>query len=222
MVELSGLICFAWFIAYRAMSGIQNGEGYENDRSGLDSTSIILLLSNSIFLVYATMLFCSEIIPMYSYIASFVMLLISSFGITGVWNSFVKFIESWKSNIHLYEVLVVNFFVFAFVSIGADLIDVALSVAPGMVFHKGYINIKNRLPFIDKTERTDDPTGKTYNIPLPVFLQKVFRRKELKIPRLISNGMLRIYFAIICIILFFINQYVIKWNINIFDIIKYI
>ncbi len=85
-------------------------------------------------------------------------------------------------DIHFWEDLLTGGYFIYMILIGNNIILTCCAVYPALIIHKGVINVSNNLSFF--AEATDDPTGKTYGIPL---LGIKIRRSSTKI-RLILAG----------------------------------
>lgn len=112
-------------------------------------------------------------------------------GVAAFWGVMVLFWgRPWAFDIHANEYLARMFFVLAMVVGGYDLMSIACSNYPGLLFHKGLVNKGNGLKMFDN--RTDDPTGKTFGM-------KIFGR-SIKVPR--TTWKTRIVFAIVSVVVF--------------------
>jgi hypothetical protein len=212
MEALSGLIFFVYLIAYRGVSGLQNGEGYAQRWNRMIITNVVMMIHALVATWYCGMLFVQEEIQNYVYYLGLFVWFLNFVSVAWLWHSFKPF-NSWiPKDIHFAEFFITASMVMGWVIVGGDLLDMALSVAPGMVLHKGFVNKGNGLPFIDEIERTDDPTGKTYSIPL----------LGIKVPRLVRRGWVRLGLAAFCILLFIVNQYFFKLNLNIHNIVQWL
>lgn len=67
-------------------------------------------------------------------------------------------------DIHLWEEFVTGGIVIYMTLAGFNILLILCSVYPALIIHKGLINIGSKLDFF--ATATDDPTGKTFNIPL--------------------------------------------------------
>jgi hypothetical protein len=99
-------------------------------------------------------------------------------------------------DIHLWESLVTGGYVMYLMLIGHNILLLMCSVYPALILHKGFINLGCKLTFF--AEATDDPTGKTYGIPL---LGIKVKRSSTKF-RLIAAGV-SLLIALIVLVLHF-------------------
>lgn len=67
-------------------------------------------------------------------------------------------------DIHLWESLVTGGYMVYLTLTGHNILLLICSVYPSLIIHKGLINLGSKLNFF--AEATNDPTGKTYNIPI--------------------------------------------------------
>jgi len=67
-------------------------------------------------------------------------------------------------DIHLWESLVTGGYMVYLTFTGYNILLLLCSVYPSLIIHKGLINLGSKLNFF--ADATNDPTGKTYNIPL--------------------------------------------------------
>lgn len=95
-------------------------------------------------------------------------------------NTTTGFFKEYR-DIHLWEDLVTGGFMVYMSLTGFNILLLICSVYPSLIIHKGLINLGNNLSFFAKA--TDDPTGKTYSIPL----------LGIKVPR--STTKMRLIFA---------------------------
>ena len=133
----------------------------------------------------------------------------------GVWNSFASGIRDggqvlgfknkfFRVDVHFWETIQNGIVVLIGLLAGMDLIYIIASVTVGQIFHRGEVNKAFDLPYIMKNEITDDPTGKTYGIPL---LDIAIRR--------LSNGYIRVALGVAFIIWIIVNELFFNLQLNI-------
>lgn len=179
------------------MSGVQNGVGYSKNEPGLKKMSIVLavlIIIQTIFFWAFTDLFDTV------KIVSSVLMLVSLICVFGAYDSFVEDFNTFPTDIHLFEMGVTGGVTLAWIGMSGNLIMIAASVYPALILHKGFINLGSGLDFFDN--RTDDPTGKTFSIPL----------LGIKIPRIGTT--VRIALAAISVAIAIVAQ-VLHWSIRI-------
>lgn len=142
---------FIYLFLYRSLSGLQNGLGYaKKDKQRFTVSSVLSF--GTLFIMF---------LCLHSFIATFLCIL----SLIAIWlqdNSFSKRIKELKPNIHLYELLLTSGVTLALTVANYNLIDILCHVYPAMIFHKGFVNLGSGLKFFDY--RTNDPTGRTYDI----------------------------------------------------------
>lgn len=166
------LISFLFPFLHRAASGAKNGFAYANN-FGL-SWVAVLNMALLAFLLYilappAGQSLLTAIAAAGSVLSSVAVVL--SYPryqlLPGKWN-----------DIHFWELWATGFFTIAALLAESNVFLVLCSVYPGLVLHKGFVNLGSNHPFLYKG--TDDPTGDTFSIPLLGW----------KIPRLGTVGRL--------------------------------
>lgn len=210
-------------IGFRSLSGLQNGLGYRKTLGWMTAVTVFMIINA------ASLGFLAElrVFGWMKYL-SIAMCLTSIVGAIFVDQSFRVRNNPDKYNakiydIHLWENSATMGVVFAWMAMDANLIQVVCSVYPGMILHKGLINIgafwrkAGGLSAAMKYffyEGTDDPTGNTYTIPW--FKDKPWPLNKLyKIRRL--NNEWRISFAIASIVVALVSH-LLKWRISITQI----
>ena len=144
---------FIYLFLFRVLSGLQNGLGYAQNRYRL-VVSILLIVCSFIPLLFTTKLYGLVGLG----------ILISVAGGVGVENSFSEKISWIPKGIHFWETLATAGVLLACVFASQNILLIACSVYPALIIHKGFINYFSGLAFFEV--RTDDPTGKTFSIPL--------------------------------------------------------
>lgn len=159
-------------IAQRALSGAQNGLGYANSRYRY-ATGVALAA-----FAFAG-IFAAIVSPLPAWQKGVAMLAFaaSQVGVGMVENAFAarqdgETLPKWRADIHLWENFITAGFLLGAVLAGVNILLAVSSVYPGLILHKGAVNIGSGLRFFDS--RTDDASGKTYSLP---FL-------GIKVPRL--------------------------------------
>lgn len=205
---------FALVIFQRGLSGLVNSYGYSKKINLLIYGSLLLFIANVLIPQFYADYYLNNggsdylgiNILMYGFV------IISVIGVLGVMFSFKKIIPS---KIHTYEVLTTTGFTFAMYLCNYNVIDLILAVSPGMVLHKGFINLSTNRPFIDKNEITNDPTGKTYYLEI----------LDMDVPRIISKGNVRLVLAGLSIVLFVLNEMIFNVSftfVNLLELVKII
>lgn len=187
---------FLFLFLYRALSGGQNGLGYAQSKWMWVATLVMMIFMAS-GLVYSSHNPSDNWMPWHFVaITCFAVALISALM---VHLSFV--IKHRYFDIHFWESVTTGLATIAVVFAGADLILVACAVYPGLIFHKGFVNIGGGLNFFDN--QTDDPSGKTFNIPL----------LGIRIPR--SGSFTRLSIAVVSLVMALL-YYLFGWSIVLF------
>lgn len=176
MLEFSYLVLFRW------LSGLQNALGYAGRQRG----RMIVSFAMAIMLI-GGMTLCFLMRPYWPANAIIGMLATTSIiGTAGVEDAFNTDIRIFPRDIHLFELLATGGITLAWAVAGGNLITIAAATYPGLIVHKGLINLGAGLPFWH--HGTDDATGRTFSIPL----------LGLSVPRLPQSG--RILLAIASVV----------------------
>lgn len=197
------MLLFLYLFLFRALSGVQNGFGYADRKILRTITTLImgLALMGTLFWIFYY--------PPESYwkVASIFLVLASIVGVLGVEDSFNDNYQILPKDVHLWEILATGGVTLAWVTLGGNLISIAASIYPGLILHKGFINLGS-----GKTwwyHGTDDPSGQTYSIPL----------LGIKIPRLSTRG--RISIAVASLMAVIINSSL-QWEISVQKILSWL
>ncbi|MEL6971566.1 MAG: hypothetical protein AAFO02_15480 [Bacteroidota bacterium] len=166
------MTAFVYLFIYRTLSGVQNGFGYAEHRNGTTYTSLLLALLAWLPLLLVP--FSSFIWPLKA--LAITGAIISTIGALGVWDNFSFIFNRFPVDIHFWELWITTGVTLCWIALGGNLYMVAAHVYPALLLHKGAVNIGSDLSFWDT--RTDDATGKTFNIPL----------LNIRIPRLGLRG----------------------------------
>ena len=196
------MIPFTFLTIFRALSGLQNGLGYGRHRLARAIVSIIMLLDIAALAIYLHLI---GILPWQHWLA-LGCLLISAVGSFGVEDNFNKRLDLFKRDIHFWELLATGGVTLASILMGLDLIGIACSVYPGLVLHKGFVNVCSGLGWW--YHGTDDATGKTFNVPL----------LGIRVPRLSLKG--RIALALLSL-LTIITTSSLHFKISIFGLLNW-
>lgn len=149
------MISFIVLFIHRTLSGMQNGYGYSRDRDGMIMTTaamcIVLLFGLAAMRVMGSFPHSAGGFVIVGYCVSVLTAVL-------VWRAFEE-----KRDIHLWELLATSTAFLTMIISGGDILGCIFSVYPALILHKGFINVKSGLSFLDT--RTDDPTGKTFGIP---------------------------------------------------------
>ena len=156
-------VIFLTLVAQRALSGVQNGLGYAGSRHRYAASLALAVFS---FLGILAAIIAN--LPAWQKGAAILAFAASQIGIGMVENAFAarqdgESLPKWRSDIHLWENFITAGFLFGAVLAGVNILLVVLSVYPGLILHKGAVNIGSGLRFFDA--RTDDASGKTYSLP---------------------------------------------------------
>lgn len=196
------MIEFIYLFLFRVLSGGQNAFGYTEKKAGLAiSSGVMLLFIGGLF----------ALLPLafgWLKIAAIGWLVVSFVGTIGVWDNFSGIVKLFPKDVHLWELLATSGVLLSWVAIGGNLIYIFASIYPSLLIHKGLINIGSGLKFWDT--RTDDRTGKTYNIPL----------LGIKVPRMGIRT--RISIAVLSALAVIINATSLQWVITFQDLIAWI
>lgn len=149
---------FIFLFTYRVLSGLQNGLGYRRHNLLRSITSYLLALA-----ALAIIFIAIRQAPLIAFL-SIAGALISALGAIGVEDSFNKKTSLLREDIHFWEMLATGGVMISVTILGGNLILILASVYPALIIHKGLINTFSGLSWWD--QRTDDPTGKTFSIPL--------------------------------------------------------
>lgn len=207
---------FLFLIGHRGLSGLQNHYGYKR-RSCFVMYFITTICM--LFTARVTQMWISPAsvfyVPGNTDLTKFVAIagaIVSVIGFFGVANSFKRVTTLLPRDIHLWETIATGAFAVTAFAAGVDIIYLFLSVSPGMVLHKGLINVSTNRPFIDAQEITDDKTGATYGIPT----------LDLVVKRFIRNGWYRLALAILATAFVILNELYFNINFNVFTLIRWI
>lgn len=139
---------------------MQNGAGYAgNEHRRIVCTTIMCMLNGFMIVSLA-----GAWMPLGYKVAAIVLSLLSLVTAIGVDDSFSTTYSSLLPvDIHLHETITTGAFVLALCAAGCNMVLVACSVYPGLIVHKALINAGSGKPW--NYHGTDDPTGKTFNIP---------------------------------------------------------
>lgn len=190
------MIEFTFLFLFRVLSGIQNAFGY----AGRARHRFIV----TIILIGAALAACwwIAIQPVNTLLRTVAIMAaaLAAVGAYGVEDSFDDSIALFPTDIHLFETIATGAITVAIALAGGNIIMVACSIYPALLLHKGAINLGGGLPFWDP--RTDDPTGKTFHIPL----------LNIRVPR--STNAVRITIAALSLALVALSTYF-GWRIGI-------
>jgi len=197
------MIEFLYLVLFRALSGGQNAFGYADRNLYRVITSFLMLaiLAGSLFLIM------QRVSESYWKISAIFLTLVSMAGTLGVEDSFNENYKLFKTDVHFWELLATGGITLAWMILGGNLISIAASVYPGLILHKGFINLGSNKKWW--YAGTDDKSGKTFSVPL----------LNLRIPRLSTRA--RISIAVASIMAVIINTGL-KWHISLQDVINWI
>lgn len=184
---------FAFLFIFRSLSGAKNGSGYGKDVDSVASIGLVMLALCALLILYFNVFLD---ITLFQRITSGLAVLGSALG---VWLTWRGLDGSMKVDVHFWELWATGGVTVAWALAGGNLLTIAASVYPGLVMHKGFVNILQGHPWWDKA--TDDPTGATFSIPLLGW----------KVPRLGTVG--RVILAIASLA-GLIGVEILGWSIN--------
>jgi hypothetical protein len=192
-------------ILLRALSGISNGFYYADKH-------IHCLVS--VVLYFVSCLVVAGFAPhtTYGYIGG-TMFVISAFMMVGKYRAFDGHETFYTSDIHLWENLVTMWIPLGLMFMGESVVLVLLTMYPGLFLHKLVINLGSNLPIFEN--RTDDPTGKTYGMTIPLWVP-IFGGELVKVPR--TTQRLRLIISIVCLVLCGLYFFLPKFSILGFNI----
>lgn len=153
------MLTFLYLFIYRTLSGVQNGFGYARHSGGVAFSSILLIAGA----LWPLWLLPGQPLPWR--IAAYVLAAVSVVSTLGVWDNFTGVLKHrMPDDIHFWELLLTGGITLCWIVLGGNLYLVAAHIYPALLLHKGAVNIGGGSPFWDTG--TDDPTGKTFNVPL--------------------------------------------------------
>jgi len=145
---------FLYAFLQRVLSGAQSYFGYSHKLIGL-------LLLTGVMILF----------PIVTYKSHWLFYAFAIVNAGVAYGKMVSFEISWTAkikfkfkDIHMWETLLTGGYFVYMVLAGYNIILICCSVYPALILHKGLINLGSGLKFL--AEATDDPTGKTYGIPL--------------------------------------------------------
>jgi hypothetical protein len=171
------MFAFLFLFLYRTLSGVQNGFGYaiRNKPSSYGAISFVsVILAVAPYL--PILLTDYPALPLGAKMLAWTGAAISTIGAVAVWDNFTDLLRRFTLGIHFWEMWVTSGVTLCWIALGGNLYLIAAHVYPALLLHKGAVNIGSGLPFWD--HRTDDPTGKTFSIPL----------LNIKVPRMTLRG----------------------------------
>lgn len=157
------MITFIILIIQRAASGAQNGFGYAKSRMQYIATLNLAAMAG----LGATIALVSPL-PAWQKGLAIMAFAGSMIGAGMVDMAFAarkegRTLPKWQADIHLWENAITGGFFLGVVLYGANIIMAVLAVYPGLILHKGFVNLGSKLAFF--AGRTDDASGKTYGLP---------------------------------------------------------
>lgn len=172
---------FIYLILFRWLSGAQNGLGYGKHNALRIATSVAML---AILAATGVSFFFQVDTPIA--ITAAALVVVSMIGAAGVEDAFNEGINFFPKDIHLFEILATGGVTIAWAVAGGNLVSILCATYPGLIVHKGFINLGSGLNFF--YHGTDDATGRTFSIPL----------LGIKVPRLSQRG--RIIAALVSVV----------------------
>lgn len=192
-------------ILQRTLSGVRQYFGYSKSQKGMWFTSIFIWLVDIFQLIRRWKKLKHPLLATLFCLIS----IVSSFMVIFSFNS--KQRTKLIGDVHLWVFAETGSFTFQQIFSGANWLDLLFALFPAMTLFQGFVNISNGLRFIERKERTDDPSGKTTGIP---FL-------KLKIPR-IRNGKLKLILGLGSIVLYILNKEIFHFNLNFDTILNFL
>lgn len=173
------ILAFVMGVMYRAISGLQNAYGYAK------SLGLMWLATNIVILGIwvSAAAFIGKIWIL-------ILLLVGTFGIVMVG---VAFRYRGKYDIHFWEMVEAS--AFQLVIIFINPLAGILSVYPGLLLHKGFINLSFHKPFL--YHGTEDPEGKfftVFGIKIP-RLPRWWRLVAAGLSTILFIGLILFYYA---------------------------
>lgn len=187
---------FLSLVTYRLIAGMQNGHGYGHNDSSRHSATLALIGGAASFILWLVL---AEP-PTWLYIIGVIAAIISGISAWMIELIFTKKLRGKWADIHFWEMFKTAGVAVTAICAGANIIFVACSVYPGLILHKGMVNINSGHPWW--YTGTDDETGKTFRIPL----------LNISIPR--SSNAVRITLAVISTALMVLAD-IYAWHISI-------
>ena len=134
-------VIFLTLVAQRALSGVQNGLGYAGSRHRYAASLALAVFS---FLGILAAIIAN--LPAWQKGAAILAFAASQIGIGMVENAFAarqdgESLPKWRSDIHLWENFVTAGFLLGAVLAGVNILLAVLSVYPGLILHRGAVNI---------------------------------------------------------------------------------
>jgi len=151
---LLSLLTFFLAFLQRVSSGFQSMFGYAHKKVGF-AVGTLLMLSFPFLFVKAGWVFWVYLVVN----TIIVYMKTMSFKLFPQLTPFSKY-----ADIHLWEDLLTGGYGVYLVLSGFNILMIMCAVYPALIIHKGLINVGSNLSFF--ASATDDPTGKTYGIPL--------------------------------------------------------
>jgi len=186
---------FLYLFIHRALSGAQNGLGYARSPWRTAATIALILMG---FALIAYVIATPGPTPWY--IAAGLCGALSAVAAEMVHISFQDRGGYRIFDIHFWEIITTSALAVGVVLAGGNVLLVAASAYPGLILHKGFVNLGSGLPWWDS--RTDDASGDTFSIPL----------LNISIPR--SSTTLRVVLAVGSLLLAVLTL-VFNWRFNV-------
>lgn len=150
-----------FLIIHRMVAGIQNGHGYGKNLTGRrQATWALTGYAGAATLV----LILTDPPVQWLFIGGLICILAAVASTWAIDMIFAKKLQGKWADIHFWEMAKTGGIVLAVAASGFNLIAIACSIYPGLILHKGMVNINSGLRWW--YTGTDDETGKTFRIPL--------------------------------------------------------
>jgi len=151
---------FFFLFFFRVLAGAQNSAGYEKHwRMMYNIESILCVMALAGMLIFPHLH-----APHWTVIPTSLMLGLAFMAILAVGDSFDERYNIVPADVHFYEMGKTGLVVLAWILGNGDLIGICASVYPGLIIHKGLINLGTNQSFF--YYGTDDASGRTFSIPI--------------------------------------------------------
>ena len=153
------MLAFIFLLLYRAASGLQNGLGYGKKKQRIIGTAFLVGAT-----IFTDFYLNAQPLPVVAKFAGYTLSIIAAVAAILVEVSFWEKAKGNFFDIHFWESITTSFITMAWICTGGNLIMIICSVYPGLILHKGFVNIFHGHQFF--YQGTNDPTGRTFSLPL--------------------------------------------------------
>lgn len=151
---------FIFLFLYRVLAGAHNSLGYEKQWRMMYNVETLLCL----MALAGVWIFPNLHAPHWTVIPTAFMLGLAFMAILAVGDSFDERYNIVPADVHFYEMGKTGLVILAWMLGNGDLIGICASVYPGLIIHKGLINLGTNQSFF--YYGTDDASGRTFSIPI--------------------------------------------------------